>query len=225
MEDKIFRYAIIFSLLLHIAFLTHFYFMKREARALEQGRQFSYRIERRDPPEVHSKDILAERVQSMAPDDQPMPQGAPPPFIQREDFIKGGIPSSDSFKMYERQPEKVKGLKVTKEVSVPVLRSEKINTPSYVNYYQTVRDRIRDRAYINFTNLSVGEVYLSFIIKADGTLGALQILENKSTGNDFLCEVGRKSVAEAAPFPVFPVDLSYPELTFNVAISFQYHEE
>jgi hypothetical protein len=37
--------------------------------------------------------------------------------------------------------------------------------------------------------------------------------------------VGVKSVQEAGPFPPFPQDLNYPELTFNVSISFQYKEE
>ena len=131
---------------------------------------------------------------------------------------------ADEFKMYERKPEKLKGVKVTKEVEVPMLKSEKINTPAYVTYYQIVRDRIRDRAYANYTKLSVGEVYITFIIRADGSLDALQIMESKSAANDFLREVGLKSVQEAAPFPIFPNDLNYPELTFNIQISFQFRE-
>ena len=131
----------------------------------------------------------------------------------------------DKADIFERKPEKLKGVKVTKEVSVPMLKSERINTPSYVSYYQIVRDRIRERAYSNYTKLSVGEVFVTFIIKSDGSLSGLQVLDTKSAANDFLRHVGIKSVQEAAPFPVFPKDLVYPELTFNVSISFQYREE
>ncbi|MEI8011725.1 MAG: hypothetical protein WCI27_04490 [Candidatus Omnitrophota bacterium] len=136
--------------------------------------------------------------------------------------VKGVMDGADVF---ERKPEQFMGAKVTKAVSVPMLKSERINTPSYANYYQIVRNRIRERAYSNYTKLSVGEIFVTFIIKSDGTLSGLQILDDKSTANNFLRDVGLKSVREAAPFPAFPRDLVYPELTFNVSISFQYREE
>jgi len=33
--------------------------------------------------------------------------------------------------------------------------------------------------------------------------------------------VAEKSIFDASPFPAFPKDLDYPELSFNVIISFQ----
>ena len=52
----------------------------------------------------------------------------------------------------------------------------------------------------------------------------IQSLPETLQANEFLRNVGMKSVQEAGPFPPFPKDLNYPELTFNVQISFQYRE-
>lgn len=224
MEDKIFRIAIIFSLVAHLAVFTRFYVTKQELRhVVKKDPEVSYKIER-PVQKVSESEMLARKVESIAPRKDAM--GMPPPQPpSSEDIFKEAGDMGDSFKMFDRKPERIKGIKVTKEVAVPMLKSEKINTPSYVTYYQIVRDRIRERAYTNYTKLSVGEVYLTFIIRSDGTLVELKILPDKTTANEFLENVGVKSVQEAGPFPPFPQDLNYPELTFNVSISFQYKEE
>jgi hypothetical protein len=226
MEDKIFRLAIIVSFLLHLVFFVRFYIHKNDVEILKTNDEMNYTLKSESPlPKPPSAEILVQKIESIAPSEMQIKTGVPQNIIQNEGIFGKASGIGDNFKMYERQPERLKGLKVTREVSMPMLKSEKINTPAYVTYYQIVRDRIRERAYNNYTRLSVGEVYLTFIIKADGTLGDLQIIESKSTANDFLREIGQKSISEAAPFPAFPSDLNYPELTFNVAISFQYHEE
>ena len=130
----------------------------------------------------------------------------------------------ENIKVYERQPEKVKGLNVNRKISVPALHSEKINTPAYANYYQVVRERIKQRAYLNYSQLVDGEVYLTFIVSADGNIGQVKIIEEKTSANEYLRNVVLKSVRESNPFPIFPKDLKYPELTFNVIISFQVSE-
>ena len=225
MEDRFFKYAVIVSLLLHGVLFVRLYITPKK-EAVKKESELSYRIIR--PPELRTEAYAqamkqtAEMPVSMTglqvPVDSPGAQALS--SLSRE-----GLDLEAQFKVFEREPEKVKGLKVTKEVSVPMLKSEKINTPAYATYYQIVRDRIRERAYSNYTKLSMGEVYLTFVIKANGSLAQLQIMENKSAANDFLRDVGMNSVKEAAPFPPFPQDLSYPELTFNVQISFQFREE
>ena len=219
MEERFFKYAILGSLILHATLFFRIYLSDEKVVVVDEKAAVSYKLEK---PKPKVPDNLAEKV--MAYEERPITAlsapSVPQPLIS-DAFLQQGM---DQFKMYERTPEKVKGLKVTKEVSVPMLKSEKINTPSYITYYQIVRERIRDRAYTNYTKLSVGEVYLTFVIKADGELSDLQIMESRSQGNEFLRNVGMKSVQEAGPFPPFPKDLSYPELTFNVQISFQYRE-
>ncbi len=142
-------------------------------------------------------------------------------------LVKEHIEKPDALRVYERIPEKVKSFNIAakKTVSVPILQSEKINNPNYANYYSLVRARIKQRAYFNYSDNYIGEVYLTFILTSDGALKELQILENRTTGGSFLRTIGLKSVKEAAPFPPFPKELRYPELTFNVVISFQVHGE
>lgn len=225
MEERFFKIAILVSMMLHAILFFRLYTTDMPEARENQTAELTYQIEKAKPkppePQVYADKVMAlgevtEAVKAVSSVPQPSMSG---------EFFDGGAEMADQFKMYERKPDKVKGLKVTKEVSVPMLKSEKINTPAYVTYYQIVRDRIRDRAYSNYTKLSVGEVYLTFVITSDGHLGDLQIMESRSQGNEFLRNVGLKSVQEAAPFPPFPADLNYPELTFNVQISFQYREE
>lgn len=138
-------------------------------------------------------------------------------------LVKEHIEKPASLKVYERVPEKVKSFNMAakKTVSVPALQSEKINNPSYANYYSLVRARIKQRALFNYSEYYAGEVYLTFILTSDGNLKEVQIIEAKTTGGQYLRTIGLKSIKEATPFPPFPKELRYPELTFNVVISFQ----
>lgn len=142
-------------------------------------------------------------------------------------MVKEHVQQQDPLKVYERVPDKVRtfSMAAKKTVSVPPLQSEKINNPSYANYYSLVRGRIKQRAYFNYSEYYAGEVYLTFILTSDGTLKELQIIEDKTSGGQYLRTIGLKSVKEAVPFPPFPKELHYPELTFNVIISFQVREE
>ncbi len=225
MEDRFFKYAVIVSLLLHGVLFVRLYTTPKKEFPRKEA-ELSYRIAPRPTPQA---DAYAQVMKQTAV----MPAGAPGEQVKVDSpgdqamkaLSREGLDLEAQFKVFEREPEKVKGLKVTKEVSMPMLKSEKINTPAYATYYQIVRDRIRERAYTNFTKLSMGEIYLTIIIKADGSLAQLQVMENNSAANDFLRDVGMSSVKAAAPFPPFPQDLNYPELTFNVQISFQFREE
>lgn len=226
MEEKFFYIAVIVSLVFHIALLTR---LTSQVNVLEQMKkknpEMVYAAVRPAPVENEkASEISVQQTPAVSP-----PVNIPASTHQERSrevplFRKTG-PEVDTYRMYERQPEKLKGSRVTKEVVVPVLKSEKIDTPTYVSYYQIVRDRIRERAYVNYVKLSVGEVYITFVIRADGSLDQMQIMEGRTMANDFLRDVGERSVREAAPFPPFPSELNYPELTFNIAISFQYRED
>lgn len=225
MSDKIFTLAVFISFLIHVGVFLSFFIKKNDLRIFKEP-ETTFSVQHVQPKPKPPPELFVQKMETItAKDVEIRASGVPTNVSKINELYRESSGLTDPFKIYERQPEKLKGIKVTREVSVPMLKSEKINTPSYVTYYQIVRDRIRDRAYSNYTKLSVGEVYITFVIKSDGALGPLQIMENRSTANDFLKEVGQKSVREAAPFPPFPPDLNYPELTFNVSISFQYHEE
>jgi outer membrane biosynthesis protein TonB len=46
-------------------------------------------------------------------------------------------------------------------------------------------------------------------------------VEEKSSADVYLTEIALKSVNDASPFPKFPTELDYFQLSFNVIISFE----
>jgi hypothetical protein len=112
-------------------------------------------------------------------------------------------------------------ISVRKKITLPPIEINKINNPSYVSYYQLVREKIRRAAYQNYTHTETGEIYLAFLISSTGILKEVRLNEDKSALNFYLREIAVRSIKDAAPFPPFPKELDYPHLSFNVIISFQ----
>lgn len=110
-----------------------------------------------------------------------------------------------------------------RKITVPLLQSEKITNPKYLSYTQTIRQRIKQRAYYYADNpgFASGEVYLTFVLSSSGTLEGVKIIREKTHSNAYVQNIGTRSIEESAPFPPFPPDLAFPELTFNVVISFE----
>jgi TonB family protein len=129
----------------------------------------------------------------------------PPPYIQ---FAKPTFAS----------PELTA---IKKKITLPAIGMARINNPGYISYYQIVREKIRRSAYQNFTHNETGEVYISFIISNDGMINDVRLVEEKSTANDYLKDIALSSVKDASPFPNFPKELDYPQLSFNIIISFE----
>ena len=110
---------------------------------------------------------------------------------------------------------------VKKKITLPAIDLEKINNPTYVSYYQFVREKIRRAAYQHYTRTETGEVYLAFVISSEGALKDVRFLDDRSAPNSYLRDIALRSIRGAAPFPPFPKDLDYPQLSFNVIISFE----
>lgn len=146
----------------------------------------------------------------------------PPPYIEKENFFK------DVKDLSAKSPEFSKPtfsspdlLLLKKKITLPSIEMAKIDNPSYISYYQTVREKIRRCAYQNYNRNETGEVYISFIISNDGHIKSVRLIEEKTTGNDYLKDTALKSVKDASPFPNFPKELDYPQLSFNIIISFE----
>lgn len=95
---------------------------------------------------------------------------------------------------------------------------------SYTGYYEIIREKIRHAAYRNYAQTETGEMHIAFVVGNDGSLRDVRYLEEKSTPSQYLKEISIRSIQEAGPFPAFPPDLDYPQLSFNVVISFQFEE-
>lgn len=146
----------------------------------------------------------------------------PPPFIDKETIFKVNKDSISGQSIFTK-PILVKPdvIAIKKKITLPSVDTDKINNPSYISYYQIVREKIRRAAYQNYTRTEVGEVYLSFIISSDGYLKEVRPREDRSSPNPYLTEIALRSIKDASPFPGFPKELDYPQLSFNVVISFE----
>ena len=185
-------------------------YVKKEAELKEEAGKSPAKKE--PPLEIPSK-ISASKIN-------------PPPFIDVDKTLL--TRKNQNREILTRQPNFTKPalikpdvIAVKKKITLPAVDIDKINNPSYLSYYQIVREKIRRAAYQNYTRTDSGEVYLSFIVSREGFLTQLRLVEEKSSPNHYLREVALRSIKEASPFPDFPKDLDYPQLSFNVIISFE----
>ncbi len=149
-------------------------------------------------------------------------KGVPPPYIERKNVFKGAKALAN------KSPELAKPtfstpdiIAIKKKITLPEIEMARINNPSYISYYQIVREKIRRSAYQNYTHNETGEVYISFVISNDGYIKDVHLIEAKTSASDYLKGIASRSVKDASPFPNFPKELDYPRLSFNIIISFE----
>ncbi len=150
-------------------------------------------------------------------------QRAPLPYIEPTNAALNGAKSMPN-KPSELSKPSFANSEITaikKKISLPMIEMAKIDNPSYISYYQIVREKIRRSAYQNYAHNETGEVYASFIITNDGYIKDVRLTEDKTRANEYLKSIALKSVKDASPFPNFPKELDYPQLSFNIIISFE----
>jgi len=232
-SDRVFQFTLLVSTALHIvvllqsnylssdpgqnrnkekdAFLEINYLQTMLKKDITQAKEPQAKLE--IPPNLPSK-ITAEKK-------------VPPPFVDRQDILKESnnpllaqksLFAPSVLRKPEIQPDIIA---VKKKVSLPQVDIDKINNPSYVSYYQVVREKIRRCAYRNYGSSDMGEVYISFIVSSAGYLEQARLIDEKSSANDYLRGIALRSVNDASPFPKFPPELDYSQLSFNVIISFE----
>ena len=222
-EHNVFKNTLILSLFIHLLIVIRVsYVMTHNAPKILRHIDMTYhntKIQtKRDDDSIKAKKQEAKAVISKKTE----------AFLEKR--TNAAVPIKDISKFidkvasFNKQPAMLSELHIKRKVSVPVLKSEKINNPVYQNYYEAVRNIIKKRAYTNYSKLDTGEVYLTFVILSDGTVKQVQLVEEKTSAGDYLKDISLKSVEESNPFPSFPQDLTYPELSFNVAISFELEE-
>ena len=110
---------------------------------------------------------------------------------------------------------------VKTKITLALSEVDKSSSPSYVAHSQIVREKIKRSLYQNYSRIETGQVYLSFVLSRDGYLRQVKLVEGKSSPNPYLREIAMRSIQDAAPFPNFPKELDYDQLSFNVVISFE----
>ena len=212
--DRTFRIALSVSLILHAAMFfkfprLNFLSVRRPADHVE----VTYIKEKLSPlnlesfskklPKETSRQTFSKKIE-------------PPPYVEKERLFR------EAQNIAIKKPDFVRPeiIAMKKKITLPPLNDEKINSPVYLNYYQIIREKIKQAAYRNYNRLVNGEVYLSFIVLRNGQLKELKINEERIPAHPYLKGVAEESILDASPFPEFPKDLDYPELSFNVIISF-----
>lgn len=223
-SDKAFKIAFLLSLIAHGVILyqnPNFNLHIPSADKKKQNLEVSY-IERIPQKQVHPEMPKPKQDFLKLPSKITALKATPPPFIDKEAIFKKGR-EAISQKYTFAKPAFIKPdiIAVKKKITLPPIDINKIDNPSYISYYQMVREKIRRCAYQNYSRVEVGEVYLSFLILSDGSLKETRLLEEKSSLSPYLREIALRSIKEASPFPNFPKELDYPQLSFNVIISFE----
>lgn len=223
-KNKVFQIAFLISLAVHGFILVqspNFAFLPRQKE--EQRMEVSYIEPDRKaaamatPAQAHKDPVPELPVSKMS-----AKKTIPPPFVDKEAIFKEkASPGAARAELSKPSLAKSDVISVKKVITLPPVNLDNINNPSYVSYYQIVREKIRRAAYHNYTRTETGEVNLSFVISRDGFLKDMRLLEEKSSPDPYLRDTALQSIRDASPFPAFPKDLDYPQLSFNVAISFQ----
>lgn len=225
-HDKVFSFSLITSFLVHIlAFVGLFYAnMHHPAQKLLKNIEVIYHAEVREEKRKIHKSIREKSVRER-------PWTPKPKVLVRKDpayssVVKGMTKQSVNLKIHKKQLFRIPMLEGKRHISVPLLKSEKITNPKYLNYHDRVRNKIKNRAYfyVDDPQFQAGEVYLTFVLLSNGTLKKIKIIDDKTQANNYLRSVGLRSIKESSPFPAFPLDLKYPELSFHVVISFEVKE-
>ncbi len=222
-NNKVFQITFFISLIAHGAILwqnPNFNFFPKDKK--ETNLEVSYvkrPIESKEP----LKTITPKREPFLKLSAQVTVENrTPPPFIDKENFFKGvgkvSLSDPGFAKPVFNKPDIIA---IKKKITLPPIDINKINNPSYISYYQIVREKIKRSAYQNYTGKEVGEATVLFVISCDGYLKDLRLKEENSRLSTYLRETALKSIKEASPFPNFPKELDYPQLSFNLTITFE----
>ena len=222
-SDRIFQIAFLVSLVAHAAILfqnPNLSLFSPDKK--DQKLEVSYIKDTSRKEESPVDNALKEELTQKNEPRMALRRVTPPPFIDKEKIFKKGTEIISQKSSFEK-PVLVKPdiISIKKKITLPPLDVNNINNPSYITYYQIVRERIKRAAYRNYGRTETGEVYLSFIISSDGSLKEVRLVQEKSSMNPYLREIALRSIKDASSFPSFPKELDYPELSFNIVISFE----
>jgi len=227
MEKHRFRLSLLVSFLIHFFAIAFFSSeigrasVKTETKPLE----VTYQIEKIEKGrEAFSKDSQIDKKSLEG-------QSSPTESFKKKDLlaVQGKVDDRLRMRVPFETPQRLDKSPIdfereqSREIVIPSLTVEKMANPKYARYKDNIRQKIKEKAYQYIQNpaFQSGEVYLTFILLANGTLKQFKVIDEKTRANEYLRAISLKSIEESNPFPPFPADLNYPELTFSVPISFR----
>ena len=93
----------------------------------------------------------------------------------------------------------------------------------YINYYGYLKGRIKERLQGNYRFYKgEGDVYLSFILNAQGALLSYDIDRSRSTTDEVLLHITGTSLKAVAPFSPLPKSIAaQKKMSFAITVSFK----
>ena len=194
MEDKIFGCAMAVSFLAHAIALGSLLFADVSyTRKIPKEVEVVYQVQALKPKVVKKKPkVKSVKQAKRLPVPEILEKAGRGPSPMMKDIVK----QAAKLKVHEKKFSHMSSPDGKRHVSVPLLKSEKITNPQYVNYHELIRSKIRNRAYfyIDSPEFQSGEVYLTFVISSQGVLEDLKIIESKTSANRYLKQM--KSINE-----------------------------
>ena len=119
-------------------------------------------------------------------------------------------------------PEEIDDALFKKMIEVQKVPADPKVKAYYLKYYDDIRHKIRDTAYLLYRRgMGGGDVFISFILDSTGRLIEAHVVPEKSSASRSLFVVAMNALYKASPFGPFPPELVQDQLRFNVIISFR----
>ena len=226
-SNKIFQIALVISLVVHGAiFLRSPNFGLKQKALQKQEEQIEVQylkpFKKIDLPDQS----LAKRNERLLklPENVSLKKNQLPPSLTKKDKIfessKADLSIKDAFTKPSFIKPEVIAVK-TKITLSPQQALDKNQSPSYLAHSQIVREKIKRALYQNYNRMEEGQVFITFVLTRQGRLKNVRLIDKKSSSNSYLRKIALESVKDASPFPGFPEELDYKQLSFNVVISFE----
>lgn len=230
MDNKVFYYALLASVFLHALAFTLFSIKKKEKmqarpKAIEVTYQKMASPSQQAPTTPQNIKVVKKEPQVKDKVDILSKEKLEIPSMRQD--LKDISKFSRQFKLEKKTSDQIDTVKGRGKIRIPLLKSAKITNVKYLAYIQKIREIIKNKAeeYIESPDLKEQEIYLTFVLESSGLLQEIKVIEEKSNANEYLRDIGLKCIRESSPFPPFPKDINYPELSFNIIISINLSEE
>ncbi|OGX25927.1 MAG: hypothetical protein A2787_08285 [Omnitrophica WOR_2 bacterium RIFCSPHIGHO2_01_FULL_48_9] len=229
-DEEIIYWALMISMAAHLLIVAGFSFSNHIVKPRFKRTEIKYRMVQRSaaaqPPAPAKRNMDMQKVnktQQKLAAKQVLPNSLLKDINKKKSQIDGVL--KDSTKQYSQ----VIPASGKRSISVPLFESEKISNQRYLSYYSGIRAKILERAgfyendieLMNNPEFQKGKVYLTFVLSSDGSLKQIQVIGDKTTANAYVQQIGLNIIKEASPFAAFPGNFNYPEISFNMEISFE----
>lgn len=221
-SNKVFLAAFAVSLVFHgVLLLQHTNFSAWNRKDNNKILELSY-VKKAKDDEAGQRDLPNKREQLLSAQSRPRLQKIPLPEALNNIKDSAAADKKISLDKLFDKPLFAKSdvIAVKRKITLQPDKIE-INNPAYLNHSQMVREKIKRALYQNYSGTDTGQVNLVFVLTKEGVLKDVRVVDEASVLNPYLKEIVLRSIKDAAPFPNFPKELDYPQLSFNVVISFE----